>query len=270
MASKAEKMPLLGHLKEIRNRLIWIAVVFVGFFIVGFFFTPYLIDFFRASPAMENIEWHVFNVPDAIMIYVKMSLTIAFIVTLPFILYQIWSFVAPGLTKKEQKSTKWYIPIAFIVFLLGIIFGYFILFPMVINFLLMITDILEVNEMFGISQYFSFMFKLIIPFGLLFQLPIVVVFLTKIGVISPVFLKRIRKYAYLVLVIVGVSITPPDFISDLMVILPLIALYEISIWLSRVASRKRKERLEKSSEELNETSEGGEKEEPAEEENSQK
>jgi sec-independent protein translocase protein TatC len=250
MASESNKMPLLSHIKEIRNRLIWILVVFIATFILGFFLTPYFIDFFRASPAMENIEWHVFNVADAIMIYVKMALAIAFIITLPFILFQIWRFVAPGLTEKEQKSTRWYIPAAFLVFLLGIAFGYFILFPMVIKFLLMITNILDVNEMFGISQYFGFMFKLIIPFGLLFQLPIVVVFLTKIGVISPELLIKIRKYAYLVLVVVGVSITPPDVISDLLVVGPLIALYEISVWLSRAAARKRKARLEAESGEL--------------------
>ncbi len=255
MTKESKKMTLLGHLSEFRNRLIWIAVVFFGTFIIGFFITPYLIDFFRASPAMENIEWHVFNVADAILIYMKMAFAIAFVATLPFILFQIWRFVAPGLTTKEQKSTRWYIPLAFLVFLLGISFGYFILFPMVIKFLLLITDILEVNEMFGISQYFSFMFKLIFPFGLLFQLPIVVVFLTKIGVLSPAFLIRVRKYAYLILVITGVLITPPDFISDVMVILPLIALYEISIWLSKAASRKRKERLEGPSEELVEKSE---------------
>lgn len=250
MESEVKKMTILGHLKEVRNRLIWIAAVFFVTFILGFIVTPYLIDFFRASPAMENIEWHVFNVSDAIMIYMKTALAIAFVITLPFILYQIWSFVAPGLTTKEQKSAKWYIPVSFFVFLLGLSFGYFILFPMVINFLLLITSILEVTEIFGISQYFSFMMKLIIPFGLLFQLPIIIVFLTKIGVISPKFLTRVRKYAYLVLVIVGVLITPPDFISDVMVILPLIALYEISIWLSRVASRKRKEKLDQVNEEL--------------------
>ncbi|MFA7503031.1 MAG: twin-arginine translocase subunit TatC, partial [Anaerovoracaceae bacterium] len=140
------------------------------------------------------------------------------------------------------------IPVAFLLFVLGVAFGYFILFPMVIKFLLMITDILDVNEMFGMSQYFSFMFKLIIPFGLLFELPVIIVFLTKIGVITPNLLVRIRKYAYLVLVIVGVSITPPDFISDLLVIVPLITLYEVSIWLSRIFARKRKARLERESE----------------------
>ena len=141
MAAEDKKMSLVGHLKELRNRLIWVAVVFVGTFILGFFITPTLIDFFRASPAMERIDWNVFNVADAIMIYVKMALTIAFVVTLPFIMFQIWRFVAPGLTKKEQGSTIWFIPIAFLLFLLGISFGYFILFPMVIKFLLLITDI---------------------------------------------------------------------------------------------------------------------------------
>ncbi len=248
MAVEDKKMSLLGHLKELRNRLIWVAVVFVGTFILGFFITPDLIDFFRSSPAMERIDWNVFNVADAIMIYVKIALTIAFVVTLPFIMFQIWQFVAPGLTKKERGSTIWFIPVAFLLFVLGVAFGYFILFPMVIKFLLMITDILDVNEMFGMSQYFSFMFKLIIPFGLLFELPVIIVFLTKIGVITPNLLVRIRKYAYLVLVIVGVSITPPDFISDLLVIVPLITLYEVSIWLSRIFARKRKARLERESE----------------------
>lgn len=241
-----KKMSLIGHMKELRHRIFAILIFFVVTFIIGFFATPYVIDFFRASPAMDNIDWNVFNVSDAIMIYIKFAFIIALVFTLPFILFQIWRFVAPGLNEKEKKSTIWFIPIGFLLFLIGVSFAYFVIFPMIIKFLLGITALLDVNEMFGMSQYFTFMFNLIIPFGLLFELPIVIVFLTKIGIISPKILIRFRKIAYLILVILGASITPPDLISELLVIIPLIVLYEISIWLSKIFSIKRKEKLGKS------------------------
>ena len=239
-------MSLVGHMKELRLRIFAVLIFFIITFIIGFFLTQPVIDFFRSSPAMENIEWNVFNVSDAIMIYMKFAFMIALVFTLPFILYQIWRFVAPGLTKRERSSTVWFIPIAFLLFVIGVSFAYFVVFPMIIQFLLGITELLDANEMFGMNQYFSFMFNLIIPFGLLFELPIIVVFLTRIGILSPKLLIRFRKFAYLILVIVGASITPPDLVSELLVIIPLIFLYEISIWLSKITLAFREKRMKDS------------------------
>ena len=250
MGTQETKMSLVGHMKELRRRIFAVLIFFVITFIAGFFVTQPVIDFFRSSPAMETIEWNVFNVSDAIMIYLKFAFMIALVFTLPFILFQIWRFVAPGLTKKERASTVWFIPIAFLLFIIGVSFAYFIVFPMIIKFLLGITDLLDANEMFGMNQYFTFMFNLIIPFGLFFELPIVVVFLTKIGVLSPKILIRFRKFAYLILVILGASITPPDLISELLVIIPLILLYEISIWLSKIASISRKKKMKEGYQDL--------------------
>ncbi|MGD9678225.1 MAG: twin-arginine translocase subunit TatC [Vulcanibacillus sp.] len=246
MENQEKKMSLVGHMKELRFRIFAVLIFFVITFIIGFFLTQPVIDFFRSSPAMENIEWNVFNVSDAIMIYMKFAFMIALVFTLPFILYQIWRFVAPGLTKKERSSTVWFIPIAFLLFVIGVSFAYFVVFPMIIQFLLGITELLDANEMFGMNQYFSFMFNLIIPFGLLFELPIIVVFLTRIGILSPKLLIRFRKIAYLILVIVGASITPPDLVSELLVIIPLIFLYEISIWLSKITLAFREKRMKDS------------------------
>lgn len=242
MGKKNSKMSLGGHVGELRRRIFYIVAVFIVFFILGFFVTGDAIDYFKASPAMENIDWHVFKLSDAIMVYMKIAFIVSLAVTVPFTLYQIWKFVAPGLTEKEQKSTIWFIPIAFILFVLGVVFAFFIVFPMVIGFLLKITALLQAEETFGISEYFTFMFNLLIPFGILTELPLVVVFLTRLGILNPKLLVKIRKIVYLVLVVLGASITPPDFFSQLIVIVPLIGLYEISIWLSKIASIKRKEK----------------------------
>lgn len=251
MGSQDKKMSLMGHMKELRYRIFAILIVFIITFIAGFFVTQPVIEFFRNSPAMENLEWNVFNVSDAIMVYFKFSFIIALVFTLPFILFQIWRFVAPGLTDNEKKSTIWFIPLAFILFLIGIGFAYFIIFPMLIKFLLGITELLSVNEMFGINQYFSFMLRLVLPFGLFFELPVVIIFLTKIGIISPKLLIKFRKIAYVILIILGASITPPDMVSDLLVILPMIFLYEVSIWLSKIFYKKREKKKAEDYEKLN-------------------
>lgn len=250
MGKRSSKMSLGGHVEELRRRIFYIVAVFIVFFILGFFITGDAIDYFKASPAMEGIDWHVFKLSDAIMVYMKIAFVVSLAVTVPFTLFQVWKFVAPGLNEKERRSTIWFIPIAFFLFVLGVAFAFFIVFPMIIGFLLNITDLLQAEETFGISEYFSFMFNLLIPFGILTELPLVVVFLTKLGILNPKLLVRVRKFVYLLLVVLGASITPPDLVSELIVILPLIGLYEISIWLSRLFSIKRKEKQEAIYEEM--------------------
>jgi len=239
-------MNLIDHLQELRKRLTWIIIFFILSLVIGFIFADSLIDYFKMS---SDIEWNVFKLTDAMMIYLKFAFLIGMVFTMPFALFQAWRFVAPGLTKKEKKLTVWFIPSAFLLFIVGISFAYFVTFPMMVNFLDRISQQLEVKQTYGISEYFSLMFSMIIPFGLFFELPIVVVFLTRIGIIKPEFLIRIRKIAYFVLIIIAASITPSDIVSDILISIPLILLYEFSIWLSKITAKRRKKALDASIEE---------------------
>jgi sec-independent protein translocase protein TatC len=162
---------------------------------------------------------------------------------------QLWMFVKPALKPIERKITLSYIPALFILFIVGISFGYFIIFPMVLEFLVkMGADMFVTN--FTAEKYFRFLMNMTLPFGVLFELPAVVMFLTSLGIINPFVLTKIRKYAYFVLILIAIVITPPDFMSDFVVTLPLLLLYEISINLSKIVYKKRLKKLEEQEEEF--------------------
>ncbi|QGQ48691.1 hypothetical protein E6W99_23190 [Metabacillus sediminilitoris] len=124
------------------------------------------------------------------------------------------------------------------LFILGICFGYFLIFPIVFNFLLSLSDDLFMN-FFTVEKYFRFLVNMTLPFGILFELPVVIMFLTSIGILNPYRLQKVRKYAYFVLILTSVLITPSDFLSDILVIIPLLFLYECSVLLSKVVYRRK-------------------------------
>jgi sec-independent protein translocase protein TatC len=181
---------------------------------------------------------NAFRLTDPVKIYMQFAFLIAFIITSPVILYQLWAFISPGLSDKERKVTLSYIPVSVILFVGGIAFAYFILFPFVVEFMTSIANRLDINQVIGINEYFQFLFQLTIPFGVLFQLPVVVMFLTRLGIVTPMYLVKIRKYAYFVLVVIAAFITPPDLLSHMMVTIPLLLLYEVSIFISRISYKK--------------------------------
>lgn len=144
----------------------------------------------------------------------KIAMAVSLTVSLPFIVYQLWAFISPGLRQVERSAALRYVPYVFILFLLGIAFAYYIVFPMALSFTISITRSMGLEETYGIAQYFSFMFSLMIPLALLFELPLLVMFLTKLRILNPLRLRKMRRYAYFALVFIAVVITPPDFISD--------------------------------------------------------
>ncbi|GIP35142.1 Sec-independent protein translocase protein TatCy [Paenibacillus sp. J2TS4] len=235
-------MTLVEHLTELRKRLIWVIVVLVIAMIGGFFAAIHLLEYFKSVPPASEIEWNAFALWDGINIYMQFAFIIALIVVLPFTLYQIWAFVKPGLRESEQKATLRYIPFTVAMFLFGLAFSYFVVFKMAFQFTSTINRNIGLTETYGIIQYFSFMFNILLPISLLFELPIVVMFLTKLRILNPLRLRKLRRYAYMVLVIIGTVITPPDLISDILVIIPLILLYEFSVFLSGSIYRKQLEK----------------------------
>jgi sec-independent protein translocase protein TatC len=224
---------LVEHLTELRKRLIWVIVILVVAMIGGFFAAkPIIVYLMHSEPASSIVTLNTFSPWDAIRLYMQFSFAIGLVVTLPFALTQIWLFVKPGLMEHEQKATLRYIPGAVFLFLLGLAFAYFIIFPMAFYFTSNVTQSLSLTETYGAAQYFTFMFNILLPMAILFELPVVVMFLTKLRILNPTRLKKLRRYAYLVLIIIATLVTPPDFISDILVAVPMIVLYEISIMLS--------------------------------------
>lgn len=224
-----EHLTVVEHLTELRKRLIIVAVVFVISLILGFWLAPKVLMFLKEQPTSNMINWNVFSFTDGFLIYFKCALLVSILFTLPVLLYQTWAFVKPGLRETESKGTLIYVPASFLLFLVGVSFSYYVVFPTVITFMSGVNQSIGASETYGIHQYFSFMFNVVFPISIVFEMPVVILFLTKLGLINPVKLRKMRRYAYFLLVIVGVSITPPDFVSDLLIIIPLFLLFEVSI-----------------------------------------
>ncbi|AEH49513.1 twin-arginine translocase subunit TatC [Parageobacillus thermoglucosidasius] len=233
-----KEMSVYEHLGELRKRLIIVVVFFVIAVVASFFFVEPVILYLQQTDEAKELTMNAFRLTDPVKIYFQFAFVIAFILTSPVLLYQIWAFVSPGLYEKERRITLSYIPISIFLFLAGVGFAYFVLFPFVVRFMQNLAERLGIHQVIGINEYFQFLLQLVLPFGIVFQLPVVVMFLTRLGLITPMLLVKVRKYAYLVLLILAAIITPPDVLSQIIVMIPLSVLYEISIWISKMAYRK--------------------------------
>lgn len=232
------RMTWIDHLSDLRKRIIYILVVFVFMLSAGLVFVSKLYGYLVRPVTEEGYHLMVIAPGEVITVYLSIAGAAAIGLTLPFALYQLWKFVAPGLTKVERGYTLRLLPVTFVMFILGICFAWFFLFPTILHFLLHIAA-QNFTVMLRAGAYFSFVTTICLPFGFIFELPIVVVFLTRIGLVTPKFLRRIRRFAYLISVVLGVLISPPELISHLSVVIPMILLYELSILLSVIVKRKR-------------------------------
>lgn len=173
---------------------------------------------------------------DIVWVYLMLAGVVAIAVTIPVAGLQLWRFVKPALSVREQKMTLAYIPSLALLFITGISFGYFIIYPMVLSFLEKMAG--DFETVYTANKYFAFMLNMTVPFGFLFEMPAIVMFLTSLGILNPKRLAKARKLSYFALTITAVMITPPDIVSDILVIMPLLLLYEISVTLSKWVFRK--------------------------------
>ncbi|MFC5407174.1 twin-arginine translocase subunit TatC [Cohnella soli] len=247
-----EWMPLTGHLGELRKRIIYSLIVFAFGLVGGLFGSQPLFDYLVEAAPVRNLNLHAFSPWDAIGLYMKFAFLISFVVAIPFAMFQLWLFVKPALEEKEQRATLMFVPWALAMFLVGLAFSYFVVFPMAFQFTEKVTFNLGLEQTYGVSQYFSFLFNILLPISLLFELPLVILFLSRIGILSPALLVRMRKMAWFILIAIGVTVTPPDVVSDFLVAVPLVLLYEISVFLSKLAFGRRQRALEREIEAMGE------------------
>ena len=177
--------------------------------------------------------------------HVWTSITAGFIIAFPYILHEMWKLISPGLKVKERSSAKGFILIASLLFFIGVLFGYYVVTPLSINFLGTYQVSGQVHNDFDLSSYISLVRASVIASGLIFELPILIYILTKIGVVSPEILKKYRKISLVIVLILSAIITPPDIASQVIVSVPIIVLYEISIYISKAVIRKQKRLLKK-------------------------
>jgi sec-independent protein translocase protein TatC len=240
-SGKEQLMTLFEHIGELRRRLIYTILVLVVGMIIGLLLADPAYNYLMSQEPVNGMELNAFSLWDGIGMYMKFALVISLVLVLPFAFYQIWAFVKPALRIKEQRAALLFVPFALILFLIGLSFSYFVVFPMAFKFTTDVAKHLNLKETYGITQYFSFMYNILIPISLLFELPLVIMFLTKLRILTPKRLRKMRRVAYFILIFIGIVVTPPDFISDSLVAVPLILLYEISVILSSVVYRKQLE-----------------------------
>ena len=264
-------MSFLDHLEELRWHLIraTLAVVIAatgaflakGFIFDVLLFGPTKADFFtyeilcRLSTfvGIEGgfcFEDMPFTIQSRTMggqfsAHIWTSITAGFIISFPYVLYEFWRFISPAMYNNERNTARGFIFISSVLFFLGVLFGYYLVTPLSINFLgkYQVSDVV-LNE-FDIGSYISLVRSSVVACGLIFELPIIIYFLTKIGLVTPEFLRKYRKFALVIVLIISAIITPPDILSQIIVAIPVLVLYEISIIIAKIVTKKEERKLRK-------------------------
>lgn len=264
-------MSFLDHLEELRWHLIraLLAVVLAGtaaFLAKGFIFDTLLFgptnaDFFtydilcRLSTfvGLEGgfcFDDMPFTIQSRTMggqfsAHVWTSITAGFIIAFPYVIYEFWKFISPAMYANERNTARGFIFISSVLFFMGVLFGYYLVTPLSINFLgkYQVSEVV-LNE-FDIGSYISLVRSSVIACGLIFELPIIIYFLTKIGLVTPEFLRKYRKFALVIVLILSAIITPPDILSQIIVAIPVLVLYEVSIIIARFVTRSEERKLRK-------------------------
>ena len=279
MAKKTVKSPdemsFLDHLEELRWHLIRsvLAVVIIG--TVAFLMKDFVFDTVIFGPKkMDFPTYRVFcdiatyfgftsafcadQLPFTIQsrlmsgqfsAHIWTSIWAGFIVGFPYVLYEVWKFISPGLYEKERRNSRGFILIASLLFFMGVLFGYYIVAPLSINFLGSYQVSEEVTNEFDLASYISTVRASVIACGILFELPIIIFFLTKVGLVTPEILKKYRKIALVVVLILSAVITPPDVASQIIVAIPVLILYQVSIYISAMVLRKERKKAKKAEKE---------------------
>ncbi|MBN2516950.1 MAG: twin-arginine translocase subunit TatC [Deltaproteobacteria bacterium] len=235
-----EKMPFTSHLEELRGRLIRIFIAIGILFVVCYFFKEKLFEVLTIPLVVsmpDNSTMIFTSLPEAFFTYLKVSFFAAIFLASPYILYQIWKFISPGLYESEKKYVFPFVFFSTIFFVGGSLFAYFVVFPFGFKFFLAFGTEL-IRPMLSIKEFLSFSFKLLLAFGIIFELPILMFFLSRVGLINSKTLITNRKYAILVVFIVAALFTPPDVVTQVLMALPLMFLYEASVWVVRLGEKK--------------------------------
>ena len=237
-----QPMPILGHLGELRTRLFrCLIAVLIGFLacyaVAEVLYDAILLPVQSSLPEGAKIVFTVLTGP--FFLHLKIAFLSSLFVTSPYIFYQIWSFIAPGLYAEEREYILPIACISALFFVGGAAFCYFVVLPFAFPFFLSYSTN-TVTAMLDVVEYFSFVLKLILAFGLIFEMPLFSLFLSRLGLVTAQQMRRVRKYAVLGIFIVAAILTPPDVVSQLLMAAPMLVLYEISILVAAVCGKKAK------------------------------
>ncbi len=266
-ASAEKEMSFLDHLEELRWHLVRATMSVMILAVVAFIFKDFIFDGILFAPKRADFPTYRFLCKSARLIgfdsfcftelpfrvqsrtmsgqfsaHIWTSITAGFIVAFPYVIYEFWKFISPGLHATERRNAKGFILAGSLLFFSGVLFGYYVITPLSINFLgtYQVSD--QVFNDFDLSSYIGLVRACALSAGLIFQLPIVIYFLTKIGVVTPEILRKYRKFALIIVLVISAIITPPDIASQVIVSIPVLILYEISIFISGRILKKQKQK----------------------------
>ncbi len=263
------EMSFLDHLEALRWHIIRSAIAICVFSILAFIEKDFIFDSIIFAPKNPNFWTNrmlalladLVNTPSLkinthelqlisidmsgqFMVHVWTSIIAGLIIASPYVIYQFWSFIKPALYENERRHASGAVFYMSVLFLLGILFGYFLIVPLSVDFLGSYSISSVVNNQINILSYISTVTSIVIAGGVVFELPIIAFFLSKVGILTPSFMKKFRRHAYVVLLLVSAIITPPDIFSQIMVCIPLVILYEVSIVISTRVQKANKRKLD--------------------------
>ncbi|MFT6096666.1 MAG: sec-independent protein translocase protein TatC [Nonlabens sp.] len=265
------KMSFLDHVEELRWSLIRSIIgILIGALIAGFF-TDFIFDVIIFGPKRGSFITYEFfcdfgknfgiisdfcnpdfnfkvqskEMSDEFSTHIWTCILVGFVVAFPWILHQIWRFISPGLKSDEKKYSGGFIIVCSLLFFIGVIFGYFVIAPLSVHFMMTYNLSPEISTEPSLSSYIGYIRASILASGLLFELPVIIYFLTKIGLATPAGLRKNRKFALVIVLIVAAVITPPDIASQIIVAIPVLILYEVSIFISKFVLYRQERRKRK-------------------------
>ena len=238
-----EGMTFLEHLEELRSRIIKsLSALSLGF-ICTYFFTPHIIDFLiQPFLAGGDSQLTLLAPTEGFMVKLKTAFLAGLMLSSPVIFYQFWGFVSPGLYEKEKRFILPVVAWSVLLFFVGAVFAYHVL-PFAMRFFQSFATE-EVVNYWSLNRYITFAIYLLLAFGIVFELPLVIYFAARMGLVTPAFLRKYRRHAIILLLILSALVTPPDMITQVILVVPLIILYEISILLAIMAVKKRERSIE--------------------------
>lgn len=239
-----KKMSLTEHLIELRKRLVRSFIILVIGFFFCYYYKEWIFDIIT-KPLIQALPKNSYliytGLTEAFFVYMKLSFFASLIITCPLIMYQIWKFISPGLLSTEKKYVVPFVLSSTILFISGVLFGYFIALPPAFEFFVSFNG-KYLQAMISFSDYLSLFVTFLLGFGLSFELPVIIFFLAKLGIVNAKMLSKQRRYAILIIFIVAAILTPsPDALSQILMAIPLMFLYEISIFVAKFAAKKKED-----------------------------
>lgn len=263
--TQEKEMSFLDHLEELRWHIIRSTMAVVGAATLAFLGKNFLFDVLIFGPTKSDFFTYDFLCKASSLLgydsfcntafefeiqsrtmagqfsaHIWTSITFGFVLAFPYVLYEFWKFISPGLYSSERKHSRGFITTSSVLFFIGVLFGYYVICPLSINFLGSYSVADQVHNDFDLNSYIGLVRASVLASGFIFELPIVIYYLTKIGLVTPEFLRRNRKYALVIVLIIAAVITPPDVASQIIVAIPVIILYQISIYISKIVIKKQK------------------------------